>query len=307
MKPLEILPDLYFIERGYLNGNHFVYTGAPPQLIDSGYIGDLDQTLGQLRALGVDPASVARIVTTHCHCDHIGGHHRIQSVSGCRIDLHRIGKHFIDHRDDWATWWRYYQQDARFFQATGALDDGQSIGIGPHAFTVIHTPGHAADMVALYHPGARLLISSDALWERDMAVLTARVEGSAAPFQALASLERLAALKVDVVYAGHGAPFTDVAGALARARKRLAAFIDDPRRMGRDLLKKITVYTLLMRGEMPAADFFDHLMGTPWFPETVALYFEGAAAECYDEVLGILTRRGVIRNRDGLLSTTVAP
>ena len=305
MGPIEILPDLFFIERGYLNGNHFVYAGDPPELIDSGYLGGLPRTLTHLHHLKVDPARVAMILTTHCHCDHIGGHQAIQSASGCRVALHRIGKHFIDHRDDWSTWWRYYGQPAQFFNATDALTDGEKIRVGPHRFRVVHTPGHAADMIALYHPGERLLISADALWERDMAVITARVEGSAAPFQALASLERLAALPVDVVYPGHGAPFTDVAGALERARKRLTAFIDDPRRMGRDLLKKITVYTLLMHGEMPAPDFFHHLMGTPWFPETVDLYFEGAYEKCYQDVVAGLTRRGVIRSDAGRLTTTV--
>jgi len=73
MTPLEILPKLFFIQRGYLNGNHFVYAGESPILIDSGYIGDLDHTLEILRGLCVDPASVSRVVTTHCHCDHIGG------------------------------------------------------------------------------------------------------------------------------------------------------------------------------------------------------------------------------------------
>ena len=37
---LEILEDLFFIERGYLNANHFVYRGDPPTLIDTGYIAD---------------------------------------------------------------------------------------------------------------------------------------------------------------------------------------------------------------------------------------------------------------------------
>ncbi|MFH1980380.1 MAG: hypothetical protein ABIL58_00920 [Pseudomonadota bacterium] len=77
--------------------------------------------------------------------------------------------------------------------------------------------------------------------------------------------------------------------------------------MGRDLLKKIMVYTLLMRGPVPASDFYQQLKGTVWFPETVALYFDGDTQACYSEVLDGLTRRGIILNRDGLLSTTVAP
>jgi hydroxyacylglutathione hydrolase len=307
MNTVEILPNLFFIERGYLNGNHLVYAGAPPQLIDTGYLGDLTTTLAHLEALDVDPGSVSRIVTTHCHCDHIGGHRHIQQQSGCRIVQHRMGKHFVDHRDGWSTWYRYYQQEAAFFDATDVVADGDTVVIGPHRFVVVHTPGHAADMIALYHPESRLLISSDALWEHDMAVITVRVEGSAAPFQALSSLNRVAALDVDVVYPGHGAPFTDVAAAVSRTRTRLQSFIDDPRKMGWDLLKKITVYTLLMRGPASEAGFFDGLMSTPWFPETVDLYFHGHYEKIYLDVVSSLVRKGAVVKRQGMLSTRVKP
>ncbi len=36
MPTIEILDDLFFIERGYLNCNHFVYRSPAPVLIDSG-------------------------------------------------------------------------------------------------------------------------------------------------------------------------------------------------------------------------------------------------------------------------------
>jgi len=35
---IEIMKDLFFVERGYLNGNHFVYRGTKPVLIDTGYL-----------------------------------------------------------------------------------------------------------------------------------------------------------------------------------------------------------------------------------------------------------------------------
>jgi hypothetical protein len=38
MKTVEIMDELFFIHRGYLNGNHFVYRSKEPVLIDTGYI-----------------------------------------------------------------------------------------------------------------------------------------------------------------------------------------------------------------------------------------------------------------------------
>ena len=40
----ETLEDLFFVERGYLNANHFVYQGDPSVLIDTGCIADYDTT-----------------------------------------------------------------------------------------------------------------------------------------------------------------------------------------------------------------------------------------------------------------------
>jgi len=150
MSALEIMKDLFFIERGYLNSNHFVYRSKEPILIDTAYISDFEITERLISDLGVDLSRTRLIINTHTHCDHIGGNRTIQERSGCDIALHKIGKYFIDTRDDWSTWWRYYSQDAAFFHCTLALEDGDVIAVGPHEFRVIHTPGHASDGIVLY-------------------------------------------------------------------------------------------------------------------------------------------------------------
>ncbi len=134
MATTEILKDLFFIERGFLNGNHFVYRSGSPVLIDTGYISDFAETEKLIAQLGVKLSDVSLIISTHTHCDHIGGNNRIQQKSGCDIALHKVGKYFIDSRDDWSTWWRYYNQEAEFFNCTQTLEDGQTITLGPHKF-----------------------------------------------------------------------------------------------------------------------------------------------------------------------------
>jgi len=221
----EILPDFFFFERGYLNGNHFAWRGERPVLVDTAYLPHVDATLEILAGIGVDPTRTAQILTTHCHCDHVGGHRRIQALSGCGVALHPLGRHFIETGDDWSTWWRYYDQPAEPFECTHSLEDGEVVDVGPHRFTVLHTPGHSADGLVLYCAAERVLLSADALWQKDVPVMTVRVEGSRTLFDALISLERIEALDVRRVYPGHGPGFDDMPAAVARSRERLRGYL----------------------------------------------------------------------------------
>ncbi len=307
MKPIEILEDLFFIERGYLNGNYFVYRSNKPILIDTAYITDFDETAGAINRLGIELAEISLIINTHCHCDHIGGNKIIQDKSGCDIALHKIGKHFIDTQDDWSTWWKYYAQEADFFNCTVELNDGDRIAVGPHEFQVLHTPGHAADGIVLYNRQDKILISSDLLWEHDTAVMTMRIEGSAALFNMLTSLEKVAALDVKVVYPGHGQPFTNVEDAVAKSRQKIENFIHNRELIGTDLLKKILVYTLLMKRTVAQDEFYGQLMQTHWFKETVDLYFNGDYEAKYNEIMQSFIKRGIVKVDNGNLYTTVKP
>ncbi|MDJ0987419.1 MAG: MBL fold metallo-hydrolase [Desulfobacterales bacterium] len=307
MKPVEILKDLFFIERGFLNGNHFAYWSEKPVLIDTAYIADFDQTAKLIKQLGIKLADVQLIISTHCHCDHIGGNRHIQDQSGCDIALHKIGKHFIDTRNDRATWWGYFDQEADFFDCTIELNDGDILQVGPHEFTVMHTPGHAAEGIVLYNRRDKLLISSDTLWKNDMAVMTLQIEGSAAPFQMLESLEKLSALDVQIVYPGHGPAFTDMHKALTRTRRRLNHFLNHRDQMGLDLLKKISIYTLMMRKTVDENSFYDDLMKTHWYKETVDLYFNAEYRPIYDTIMKDFLKRGIVITQNGYMQTTIKP
>ncbi|MFH1114809.1 MAG: MBL fold metallo-hydrolase [Pseudomonadota bacterium] len=307
MQPIEIMEDLFFIQRGYLNGNHFALRSDEPVLIDTGYVSHFPATERILADLGIDLSRTRLIINTHCHCDHIGGNALIQARSQCATAMHEMGKHFIDTRNDWATWWRYFDQEADFFVCSIGLHTGDLIEVGSHCFEVIHTPGHASDGIVLYDKASKVLISSDTLWENDMAVMNIRVEGSAACFRMLESLDLLEALDVEMVYPGHGRPFADMPRAIAETRKRIESFIGDGRKMGNDLLKKIIVYTLMMKQEVDEASFFEFLRETYWFKETVDLYFDRDYKGKYDAVMKGLLGRGIVKSRGNKLVTTVKP
>lgn len=303
----EILKDLFFIERGYLNGNHFVYRSKAPILIDTGYISDFNETAGLITELGVNLSDVSLIINTHSHCDHIGGNNIIQKKSGCEVALHKIGKYFIDTRDDWSTWWKYYNQEADFFDCTQILEDGEIIAMGPHKFQVIYTPGHASDGIVLYNSQEKILISSDTLWESDVAVMTLRVEGSTALFRIQESLQRLESLDVKLVCPGHGKPFTDMKKAISKSIKRIERYLLNRETIGDDLIKRIMIYTLLMKKTMKANAFFLYLMDTYWFKETVDLYFNSEYEWKYSQIMDSFFKRGIIKRGNGDLFTTVRP
>ncbi|MBU0462631.1 MAG: MBL fold metallo-hydrolase [Proteobacteria bacterium] len=303
----EILKDLFFIERGYLNSNHFVYRSKSPTLIDTGYLSDFDETQRLISGLGVNLSDVSLIINTHTHCDHIGGNHIIQQKSGCDIALHKVGKYFIDAQDDWSTWWKYYNQEADFFKCTKTLEDGDIIAIGPHRFQVIYTPGHASDGIVLYNSQEKILISSDTLWEDDMAVMTLRIEGSMALFHAQESLQKLESLDVKRIYPGHGRPFSNLKKAILKSKEKIQRYLLDRDLIGNDLIKRILVYTLLMKKSIKEKDLFPYLMDTYWFKETVDLYFNSEYEIKYDEIMNTFFERGIIKKENKNLFTIVKP
>ncbi|MCP4671008.1 MAG: MBL fold metallo-hydrolase [Desulfobacula sp.] len=307
MQIVEILEDLFFIERGWLNANHFVHVSKEPILIDTAYKADADVTMAQIKKLGVNPSDVSLIINTHTHCDHIGANRLIQEQSGCDITLHTVGRHFIDTKDDWATWWRYYNQEADFFECTRSLEDNDILKIGPYEFQVIYTPGHASDGIVLYNRKHKLLISSDTLWENDMAVMTLRVEGSLALFSARKSLEKIASLDVRQVYPGHGEPFSDMETALSKATKKIDQYLGDSEKIGKDLIKKIIIYTLLMKKSMDEQNFFPYLMDTIWFKETVDLYFNKEYEIIYQQIMDLFIQNRVVKVEKNRLFTLIKP
>ena len=94
--------------------------------------------------------------------------------------------------------------------------------------------------------------------------------------------------------------FNETEKSITRLGANLAA-------VGEDLLKKIIVYTLMMKKVVPADALFSYLMQTYWFKETVDLYFKSRYEAKYEEVMNSFLRRGIIKAENGDLYTTVKP
>jgi hypothetical protein len=63
----------------------------------------------------------------------------------------------------------------------------------------------------------------------------------------------------------------------------------------------------MMRKEVDEASFFEDLMQTHWFTETVEFYFDGACRTKYDDIMKTFFLRGIVKSKNGKLYTTVKP
>jgi glyoxylase-like metal-dependent hydrolase (beta-lactamase superfamily II) len=125
---------------------------------------------------GIGRRAVEQVVLTHFHYDHVGG---LQAL----VDL-------------------FHPKVFAFRREEGVdlpLLDGSWLRMGDKDFRVLHTPGHSEDSICLFCPETGDLFSGDTLYRISDA------EGSY-PECYVRSLERIADLKVKVIYPGHGEP-----------------------------------------------------------------------------------------------------
>ncbi|WP_431894031.1 MBL fold metallo-hydrolase [Nonomuraea sp. bgisy101] len=96
--------------------------------------------------------TVAAIVCTHAHNDHINAAAALSELTGAPILLHPA---------DQVLWEMEYGDDVRYTP----LEDGQKLASGGVELQVIHTPGHAPGAVCLYAPELGAVFTGDTLFE----------------------------------------------------------------------------------------------------------------------------------------------
>jgi len=62
-----------------------------------------------------------------------------------------------------------------------------------------------------------------------------------------------------------------------------------------------------MRKSVAEESFFQDLMNTVWFRETVNLYADGQHFPTYERIMKEFLRRGIVKVKDGQVYTTVKP
>src|SRR5690606_15909147 len=98
---------------------------------------------------------------------------------------------------------------------------------------------------------------------------------------------------------GHGEPFADVAGALARARSRLAAFADDPRRTARHMMKVMFVFSMLHRGGIAVAEADAYVARVPVYRDLDERFLGEGLEGLGARLIGDLVKAGAMRVEAG--------
>lgn len=180
------------------------------------------------------------VVLTHCHMDHAGGAHEFGSccVHAAEAEALASASNHLPlslsaYSADDLAWFAGIGYDisgglltaiphAGFDPATHVMQaaeasrligEGDVIDLGDRAFEVLHLPGHSPGSIALWHAASGLLFSGDTLYD---GALLDQIPG-ADPHIYRQSMERLRALPVTTVHAGHDPSF---------GRARLVELVD---------------------------------------------------------------------------------
>ena len=170
-------------------------------------------------------------IGSHTHCDHVGGHHEFadRRIHEAEADILAaptrpntvIDPYVVDEMFEGAPPEGF---DARNFliraaPARSCVGEGDVVDLGDRAFEVLHLPGHSPGSIALYEHATGLLFSGDVLHNGQNGIGTLVLYHTVEE-RHVASAERLMALKLGTVHAGHYDSFGQ-----ARAREVLAAYI----------------------------------------------------------------------------------
>jgi glyoxylase-like metal-dependent hydrolase (beta-lactamase superfamily II) len=233
----EVLPGVHILELplpfslGLINV-YLVRLADGWMLIDTGM--DTEPCFNALNrareGVGVAWSDIRTILLTHIHPDHMGLVRQVVSLSGARLMIHQADARLLAELAD--------QEKSRDFQhrvftSAGvsaelisvmeesleeirksfyrldpdvALAGGETIATAIGDLQVIWTPGHSPGHICLYQPDRRVLFSGDHILEHISPNIGWQPDHDALG-EFLSSLDRIAALHVDLVLPSHGAPF----------------------------------------------------------------------------------------------------
>ena len=247
-------PTMQVFERGWLSSNNILFTGQDDTaLVDSGYATHAAQTVAlvthALQGRGLD-----RLVNTHLHSDHCGGNAALQAHFGCRTTIPAAEAEAVRRWDQDALSFTATGQQCTRFGFTDTMQAGDTLLLGDLSWQVLGAPGHDPHSLVLYCASERILISADALWENGFGVIFPELDGASGFAETRATLALIATLDIGLVIPGHGAPFADVEGALARAFSRIDYLAADPVRNAQNAVKVLLKFLLLERQSLPLAE-----------------------------------------------------
>jgi glyoxylase-like metal-dependent hydrolase (beta-lactamase superfamily II) len=219
--------------------------GGPTSLVDTGYPGQLDDVERTLEAMGTSLGSVERVFYTHTHIDHMGagpdwtGRSEAEHLvaPGCE-EAARAWDRVEAGRTRWRPWVEEAVDEPELrdllapagrtpsTRARGPIPNlrvsrpGERVAAGPFALEWVPAPGHDPAHVVWFDRERRVAFSGDVVLPIPTPIVR-QIGDDTATY--LETLDRLAALDVDVAYPGHGMPAPSWAARVAKSREFVEA------------------------------------------------------------------------------------
>jgi glyoxylase-like metal-dependent hydrolase (beta-lactamase superfamily II) len=209
--------------------------GTEWALIDTGMSTAASQAAFReaLAALGLPPTAVRKIISTHHHPDHFGTSGPLKALCEAELFLHRLEvertttylpkprspeavaffrchgiplERFVNVPSPGEFWRGMYAPGT----PDRLLEDNDEIRVGKTRLRAIWTPGHAPGHACFLFPETKMLIVGDHLLPRISPHVGVFPGGPENPLgDYLASLEKVAALDVELILPAHGGVFRD--------------------------------------------------------------------------------------------------
>jgi glyoxylase-like metal-dependent hydrolase (beta-lactamase superfamily II) len=205
-------------------------------LVDTGHVHpDSRERLREELADGIFDG-VERVLLTHCHIDHAGGSMSIRTLAerphvvsrgtervlsqytsyleDARQEMVDLSvRFFTDESDEGSVQEHnetYFPLDREYLEAelnvARVVEDGDTVRLGDYDCEVVHTPGHAAGHIAVYHEPSGTMLSGDVLAQNGHFPYGA-VHWNIDDYKR--SLERVREYDPSRLLPGHGEPMDD--------------------------------------------------------------------------------------------------
>jgi len=301
---LGLLPSgVLVLERGWLSSNNILIgDGDSAALIDSGYATHSAQTV-ELVAHELHGRTLRHLINSHLHSDHCGGNAALQRrFAGVQTLIPPGMAEHVRHWDPVALTYVPTGQVCPPFNMDGIVRPGSEFRLGDLVWEVHAAPGHDPHSLIFFERASRTLLSADALWENGFGVVFPELEGESAFDEVGATLDLIEALDPVVIVPGHGRVFSDVSGAIERARSRLDVFMADPAKHASHAAKVLLKFKLLELQQLELSACIAWAEQTAYFGLVRERWFsERAMPQWITQLANDLVRSGVARREDDLL------
>lgn len=111
----------------------------------------IDPGMGPKRLLErIASIHIEAILLTHAHFDHMGGVDEVRKAKGCPVYIHDLeAEWLVNPQLNGSTRWKDVTPPLTTDPAEYALDEGQTLELIGHKFSVMHTPGHSPGSISL--------------------------------------------------------------------------------------------------------------------------------------------------------------